>query len=69
MQLPESHKKLLEGVDFEGATPIPCPTCNSHAVFRLHRNSLEKLATALGGSYPYICKNCYTKFYKREKID
>jgi DNA-directed RNA polymerase subunit RPC12/RpoP len=66
---PESTRRLLEGVTFEGATPIPCPACNSHAVFRLHRTSLEKLATALNGTYPYICKNCHTKFYRREKLD
>lgn len=54
---------------FEETSPIPCPSCGSRAVVRLHRSSLEKLATALSGHYPYFCRACYLKFYKQEKVD
>lgn len=59
----------VEDVYLQERSPIPCPSCQSRAVFRLHRSSLEKLATALSGIYPYICKNCHMKFYKQQKID
>lgn len=62
-------RKWQEETCFEENSPIPCPSCGSRAVVRLHRSSLEKLATALSGHYPYFCRGCYLKFYKQEKVD
>ena len=61
--------RKFEQTYYQENSPIPCPHCGSRAVYRLHRSSLEKLATALSGHYPYFCRNCYAKFYKREKVD
>lgn len=66
---PSIPRSAAEEVYLQESSPIPCPSCHSRAVFRLHRSSLEKLATALSGAYPYICKNCHAKFYKQQKID
>jgi len=65
----EHIKRWEEEKDFQEDSPIPCPHCGSRAVVRLHRSSLEKLASALSGHYPYFCRNCYLKFYKQERID
>jgi DNA-directed RNA polymerase subunit RPC12/RpoP len=62
-------KTAAEEIYLQERSPIPCPSCNSRAVYRLHRTSLEKLATALSGVYPYLCKNCYTKFYNSKKFE
>ncbi len=69
MQSPTIPRSAAEEIHLQERSPIPCPSCQSRAVFRLHRSSLEKLATALSGAYPYICKNCHTKFYKQQKFD
>jgi DNA-directed RNA polymerase subunit RPC12/RpoP len=66
-QKPELRR--YEQTYYQENSPIPCPECGSRAVYRLHRSSLEKLATAVSGHYPYFCRNCYAKFYKREKAD
>ncbi len=69
MPPPATPPSAAEEIYLQERSPIPCPSCQSRAVFRLHRSSLEKLATALSGIYPYICKNCHTKFYKQQKFD
>lgn len=69
VQSPTMPRSAYEEVYLQENSLIPCPSCSSRAVFRLHRSSLEKLATALSGAYPYVCKNCHTKFYKKQKLD
>lgn len=58
---------IQEETYYQEDSPIPCPHCDSRAVYRLHRNSLEKLASAVSGHYPYFCRNCYSKFYRQGK--
>lgn len=59
-------QQIAETLYLEETSPIPCPRCGSRAVVRLHRSSIEMLVTAVSSVYPYLCKNCYTKFYERK---
>lgn len=43
---------------------VICSCCGHDNVWRVRRSTMERIKSAITGAYPFLCKQCYSKFFK-----
>ena len=46
------------------AGDVICSCCGHDNVWRVRRSTMERIKSAMTGVYPFLCKQCYSKFFK-----